>query len=53
MHGCCKEVKIKHHIEKITVDKHTYYVTIVNCTTCGDVKATTNVRQIRHDKTKH
>lgn len=54
MLGCCIEPHNENYIDYITVDKYTYCVTINYCKNCGELKATTNVREVRDDnKTKH
>jgi len=54
MYGCCKNVTPEMHTDYITVDTHTYCVTIHYCKNCGSLKTTTNVRHMRNgNKTEH
>jgi hypothetical protein len=47
MQGCCINIILEKHTDYITVDTHTYCVTIHYCSNCGSLKATTNVRHVR------
>ena len=54
MHGCCENVEQTKHVDYITVDNHTYCVTIHYCKGCGSLKTTTNVRHIKNgNKTEY
>lgn len=45
--SCCLSTDVKGHIELITINNHTYKVTIIYCASCGSLKALSN---IKHEK---
>jgi hypothetical protein len=45
--GCCSDTQIRSHVEVININGHDYKVTIVYCSSCGSLKALSN---IRHEK---
>ena len=49
MHGCCNQVTITQYVEIIKLDNHKFCVTINYCRNCGQLKATTNIRELLND----
>ena len=40
---CCNDTKIESNVQYTKIESHTYKISIVYCTTCGQVKATSNI----------
>jgi hypothetical protein len=45
--SCCNDTQIRSHVEMLTINGFEYKVTIVYCSSCGSLKALSN---IRHEK---
>jgi RNase P subunit RPR2 len=43
--GCCDKVVITGGTTTVMFGKHKFYITVVHCATCGQVKATSNIKE--------
>lgn len=54
MSSCCNKTHITSALRQIEVDYHRFLVNIVYCNSCGSLKSTTSIREVKDDdKTKH
>lgn len=47
MLSCCKQTQITSVTRELAVGAHKFEVTIVYCDSCGSVKATSHVRELK------
>ena len=43
--GCCDIIDISAKQRTIKLGKHEFIVTVVHCTSCGSIKATSNIKE--------
>lgn len=47
INGCCSNMEFTTYKTYIEIDNHTFCVTISYCKSCGSLKSTTNIQQVR------
>jgi hypothetical protein len=48
INACCSKVNIISESKRITLGLHLFKATIVHCSNCGSLKATTNIKEIKN-----
>jgi len=47
INACCSRVNIISETQRITFGEHSFITTVVHCSYCGQLKATTNVKEVK------
>lgn len=45
INGCCDKIDISTGKRTIQIGNHQFEITVVHCTSCGSVKATSNIKE--------
>lgn len=45
INACCSRVNIISESQRITFGEHSFLATVVHCSYCGSIKATTNIKE--------
>ena len=45
VNGCCDRIDISAAKRTIKIGEHQFIISVVHCTSCGNVKATSNIKE--------